>query len=189
MNIKELRTSKGYTQEKIAEALGINQTAVAMWETGKALPTIDKVIQIGKTLNTCTEMVIRSFPKWREEHGVSSDWSCRGRCLNCSHSSILPQSTADVSYVADLLGNLEQHIKNGWDVDNCFVTYTFHDGKPVENNTIGRERYVEAIRTAIELLSKETKMFKEMMKEANITQSELATLLGVHQTLVSQWCN
>lgn len=32
-------------------------------------------------------------------------------------------------------------------------------------------------------------MFKEMMKEANITQSELATLLGVHQTLVSQWCN
>ena len=31
--------------------------------------------------------------------------------------------------------------------------------------------------------------FKKLLKEAKVTQSELAKILGVHQTLISQWCN
>ena len=31
--------------------------------------------------------------------------------------------------------------------------------------------------------------FKKILKEANVTQAELAKVLGVHQTLISQWCN
>lgn len=30
--------------------------------------------------------------------------------------------------------------------------------------------------------------FKEMLKQHNVTQQKLADALGVHQTLISQWC-
>ena len=158
MNIKELRTSKGYTQEKIAEALGINQTAVAMWETGKALPPADKIIRISEILGVCTEKVIRSFPKYQNEHECLSDWKCMGRCLNCPHSSISPESTEAPSWTLDLLGELERFIKNGWSVDDCFEVYTSDvDGNLKSNPEYGRKMYAEAIRTAINILSKEIK--------------------------------
>ena len=31
--------------------------------------------------------------------------------------------------------------------------------------------------------------FKELLKNNHITQNELARELGVHQTLISQWCS
>lgn len=31
--------------------------------------------------------------------------------------------------------------------------------------------------------------FKKLLKEKNITQTMLAGALGVHQTLISQWCH
>ena len=31
--------------------------------------------------------------------------------------------------------------------------------------------------------------FKKLLKEKNITQAMLAGALGVHQTLISQWCH
>ena len=35
---------------------------------------------------------------------------------------------------------------------------------------------------------KEEKMLKELIKNKKMTQQEVADRLGVHQTLVSQWC-
>ena len=36
--LKELRKENGYTQVKLAEALGLSKGTVAMWETGKRTP-------------------------------------------------------------------------------------------------------------------------------------------------------
>lgn len=34
MRLKELRRTKGYTQQKLADAVGVSRSAIAMWERG-----------------------------------------------------------------------------------------------------------------------------------------------------------
>lgn len=53
MNIKQLRTKHGLTQERLAIAMGIDRSAVAKWETGAAMPRADKLTELAKVLG-CT---------------------------------------------------------------------------------------------------------------------------------------
>lgn len=56
MNIakfKSLRKSKGLSQAKLAELLGVEQSAVAMWEVGINNPMADKLPKIAEILG-CT---------------------------------------------------------------------------------------------------------------------------------------
>lgn len=50
MNIKAIREKKGLKQTDIAEKLNINQSAVAAWETGKALPRAETLIALADIL-------------------------------------------------------------------------------------------------------------------------------------------
>ena len=42
--IYELRKKQGFSQEQLAESLGVSRQAVSKWETGQAIPELDKVI-------------------------------------------------------------------------------------------------------------------------------------------------
>lgn len=53
MNIKQLRTKRGLTQERLAIVMGIDRSAIAKWETGAAMPRADKLIELAKVLG-CT---------------------------------------------------------------------------------------------------------------------------------------
>lgn len=53
MKIKELRLSRGLTQDDLAKALNVARTTVAMWESEEVNPTADKLPAIAKYLN-CT---------------------------------------------------------------------------------------------------------------------------------------
>ena len=46
--LKELRKSKGLTQEELAEALFVSRTAISKWESGKGYPSIDSLKDISK---------------------------------------------------------------------------------------------------------------------------------------------
>ena len=52
-NLKAFRKKAGLTQAGLAEALGVTQACVAMWETGKALPNSDKLPKLAEVLG-CT---------------------------------------------------------------------------------------------------------------------------------------
>lgn len=49
--IKELRENRNYLQKDIADMLKVNRSTVAKWETGKALPRTDKLLDLAKILN------------------------------------------------------------------------------------------------------------------------------------------
>lgn len=49
-NLKEQRESKGFTQEMLAQKLGITRQAVGLYETGVNRPSVDVAKQIGKEL-------------------------------------------------------------------------------------------------------------------------------------------
>ena len=44
--LKELRSSRGLTQEELAEALFVSRTAVSKWESGRGYPSIDSLKEI-----------------------------------------------------------------------------------------------------------------------------------------------
>ena len=57
--IVELRTSKGLSQEQLAEILGVSRQSVSKWEMGQMLPQIDKVVQLSEFFNVSTDELLR----------------------------------------------------------------------------------------------------------------------------------
>ena len=46
MNLRCLRTKHGFSQEEMAEKLGVSRQTVAKWENGESLPDINKCIEL-----------------------------------------------------------------------------------------------------------------------------------------------
>ncbi len=44
--IKEKREEKGWTQEELAKRLNVSRTAVVKWETGAAMPTVKRLVNL-----------------------------------------------------------------------------------------------------------------------------------------------
>lgn len=58
LRIKRLRSEKGLTQEKLAEALGISVEYVGKIERGKRTPSLDLVIVMSKFFHTSTDYIL-----------------------------------------------------------------------------------------------------------------------------------
>lgn len=50
ISIKTLRRKKGLSQKELAELLGLNQSAVAQWETGKTAPNFRRLKKLTEIL-------------------------------------------------------------------------------------------------------------------------------------------
>lgn len=61
MRFKELRKSCGQTQIALAQKLGIRQSTLAMWETGKSNPRTGDLPKIAKALGVPVDRVIECF--------------------------------------------------------------------------------------------------------------------------------
>lgn len=48
--IRQLREQAGLTQKQFAEAVGVDQSAVARWESGENNPTAERIMQIADVL-------------------------------------------------------------------------------------------------------------------------------------------
>ena len=49
--IEEIRKERNISQRELAEKLGINRSLLSHIETGKVLPTFDKLLEIARILN------------------------------------------------------------------------------------------------------------------------------------------
>lgn len=61
--IAELRKQKRWTQSDLAEKLSVTKGAVALWETGKRTPPIDKIITMADIFNVSTEFLLGRISK------------------------------------------------------------------------------------------------------------------------------
>lgn len=48
--IRRLREQLGMTQKQLADALGLNQSAIALWESGKTVPTLQNLYRLADIL-------------------------------------------------------------------------------------------------------------------------------------------
>lgn len=60
-NLKVYRKQYGFTQEQVAEALGVSRQAVAKWERGETLPDIDNVIKLADMYGVSVDFLVRNM--------------------------------------------------------------------------------------------------------------------------------
>ena len=54
-----LRTQYGYSQESLAEKLGVSRQAISKWELGTAMPATEKVIAISDTFDVSIDSLLK----------------------------------------------------------------------------------------------------------------------------------
>lgn len=57
--IMDLRKKSGWSQEELAERLGISRQSVSKWETGESVPDIDKIIRMSELWNVSTDYLLK----------------------------------------------------------------------------------------------------------------------------------
>lgn len=57
-NIRKLRRESGLTQEQLAEALGVTPGAVHKWETGKATPELEMLVDLAQFFETSVDAML-----------------------------------------------------------------------------------------------------------------------------------
>lgn len=54
-----LRKKKGWSQEELAEKLGISRQSVSKWESGSSIPDIDKIILLSRLFQVSTDYLLK----------------------------------------------------------------------------------------------------------------------------------
>lgn len=63
MRFKILREKLNLSQEEFAALLGVSQSCVAKWETGKCKPTADKLVKVADVLGCTVDELLREEKK------------------------------------------------------------------------------------------------------------------------------
>lgn len=57
--IQQLRKQKGYSQEDLADKLGVSRQAVSKWESRQSTPELDKIIALSQLFNISTDYILK----------------------------------------------------------------------------------------------------------------------------------
>ena len=57
--LKKIREKNNWTQDKLAQKIGVSQQCVAKWETGKAKPRADMLIKLAGILNCTVDELLK----------------------------------------------------------------------------------------------------------------------------------
>lgn len=62
-----LRKQKGWSQEELAEKLGISRQAVSKWESESSIPDIDKIVGMSRLFGVSTDYLLKDDEPFRTE--------------------------------------------------------------------------------------------------------------------------
>ena len=92
--LKMYRKQSGFSQEDIAEKLGVSRQAVAKWEKGESLPDIESCMALADIYGTTVDTLIRNI---KEEEHTGDGKHIFGLCkLNDKGQITLPASCRKV---------------------------------------------------------------------------------------------
>jgi transcriptional regulator with XRE-family HTH domain len=57
--LKQIREAKGISQKEFASALGVTESAVSHWESGRYLPTTNKLQKIASILDCTVDELLK----------------------------------------------------------------------------------------------------------------------------------
>ena len=65
-----LRTQYGYSQESLAEKLGVSRQAISKWELGTAMPDTEKIITISDTFDVSIDSLLKDNIKLNDNESL-----------------------------------------------------------------------------------------------------------------------
>lgn len=87
--LEGLRHRENYTQEQLAELLGVSRQAVGKWESDLAYPETDKLLELGRLLGCSMDYLLKeeiTEPNGNVPTGFYADVKSVGRRLNAPES-------------------------------------------------------------------------------------------------------
>ncbi|MCI9078588.1 MAG: helix-turn-helix transcriptional regulator [Lachnospiraceae bacterium] len=69
--ILTLRKGNDWTQEELAEKLGVSRQSVSKWESGQAVPEMQKIVALSSVFNVTTDYLLK--PDGIDELSVKTD--------------------------------------------------------------------------------------------------------------------
>jgi len=61
--LQELRKKAGYSQEQVAEMLGLSRQAISKWESGQGKPEIDNIVKLTEIYNVSADYILLGTEK------------------------------------------------------------------------------------------------------------------------------
>lgn len=120
--LHELRKEKGYSQEGLAEVLGVSRQAVAKWEAGSNYPEVDKLISISNLFRVSIDKLLKNIEdecseplkKVRCREDYIKEFLCRAKRITyagsgCKSPSTRPNSH-DMIYCEDNLKYIDTYL-------------------------------------------------------------------------------
>lgn len=59
--IRELRRTRGISQEELAAQIGVSRQAVSKWESGQSVPDLDRVIALSDYFDVTTDYLLKGI--------------------------------------------------------------------------------------------------------------------------------
>lgn len=178
--IREIRTAKGWTQETLAEKLGMNQIMISQYENGIRVPKIGTLNKFAVALDVPLEEFTQCYLGSEEE----------------SMAKIIGKKIAEARK-AKGMGQAELAIKMNT-THQCVSQY--ERGKRCPTMSM-LDRFASALGVPVETLLPDNmagnvseeekrgigKLIKEYRKEKGLTQKELAERIGVAEITIRQY--
>ncbi len=67
-SLRDIRISKGFTQEKLSEITGLKLALISAYETGRAFPPMKSILILSKAL----DIPLEKFAEWYLSHKKNS---------------------------------------------------------------------------------------------------------------------
>ena len=61
--LQELRKKSGYSQEQVAEMLGLSRQAISKWESGQGKPEIDNIVKLTEIYHVSADYILLGTEK------------------------------------------------------------------------------------------------------------------------------
>ncbi|MBE6930573.1 MAG: helix-turn-helix transcriptional regulator [Ruminococcaceae bacterium] len=71
--ILNLRKKNGWSQEELAEKLGVSRQSVSKWEGAQSLPDLDRIVQMAKLFDVTTDYLLREEQEEETHPAVTAD--------------------------------------------------------------------------------------------------------------------
>lgn len=65
--LKQIRKSRGETQQQLGEAIGVVQQSVAAWELGTTYPALDTLVSIAKHYSVPTDYILGLMSREKDQ--------------------------------------------------------------------------------------------------------------------------